>query len=537
EGDGATADADPARDTGTTPDTGTGPVDAGFVEDVGAPVDLGPARSCGSDRDCTAFNLVCDRAAGRCVDCVADTDCLDGRFCSAAQVCTPRVCSPGASTCVSTSRQSACDARGGALVESACASGETCRAGRCQPSACTPGVATCDTATGQRRVCNPDGGGTTLEPCGPEQRCSGGTCVSLACSPGSRVCQGQTSVLVCNGTGTSTSTSTCPTRANAERRCTDGACGFSCGAGFADCNGVASDGCETSVATNTNCGACGLACGGGQNCLDGRCQTVAAGANFRVNTLGTTACAAVTHKSSSGDDRGGIAVSSDAVYYNGDSSTVRASATDLSGLSPLGVIHDGIFNDVATAEVYALLNAAGTQPVPTGDAFTITQLGRISAAGALGTARIPLSMPITVSTGGDAGVFSGYGQLVLYSGALPSSSLGNWYAISLPGGVVRPFGAFALPAHQGCENWASWGIAESVGGVITVLLVETATAVIRFNPTDQSIARLPFTNLSDMCSIGFSTSRNRWYFHAEYASQFSTLGEMVGYCSASWSSP
>jgi len=44
--------------------------------------------------------------------------------------------------------------------------------------------------------------------------------------------------------------------------CVDGRCALACGAysGFADCNGIADDGCETSLATNDNCGACGVQC-------------------------------------------------------------------------------------------------------------------------------------------------------------------------------------------------------------------------------------------------------------------------------------
>lgn len=44
--------------------------------------------------------------------------------------------------------------------------------------------------------------------------------------------------------------------------CADGRCKLACGAlsGFADCNGVVDDGCETSLRTNDNCGGCGAKC-------------------------------------------------------------------------------------------------------------------------------------------------------------------------------------------------------------------------------------------------------------------------------------
>lgn len=44
--------------------------------------------------------------------------------------------------------------------------------------------------------------------------------------------------------------------------CAEGRCVLGCGAlsGFADCNGVVDDGCETSLRTNDNCGGCGVKC-------------------------------------------------------------------------------------------------------------------------------------------------------------------------------------------------------------------------------------------------------------------------------------
>jgi hypothetical protein len=50
----------------------------------------------------------------------------------------------------------------------------------------------------------------------------------------------------------------------------------SCSAGFGDCNGTATDGCETSLLTSTaNCGACGHSClFPGSTCSNGFCSTV-----------------------------------------------------------------------------------------------------------------------------------------------------------------------------------------------------------------------------------------------------------------------
>jgi len=66
-------------------------------------------------------------------------------------------------------------------------------------------------------------------------------------------------------------------QANQINRCTRGLCTIECKAGFADCNGDPSDGCEAELASSpVNCGACGNRCDvdAGQPCVDGNCLMV-----------------------------------------------------------------------------------------------------------------------------------------------------------------------------------------------------------------------------------------------------------------------
>jgi hypothetical protein len=61
---------------------------------------------------------------------------------------------------------------------------------------------------------------------------------------------------------------------NQVRSCDKGLCASECAPGFADCNGISADGCETNLRANPgNCGACGNACdiGAGQPCVEGKC--------------------------------------------------------------------------------------------------------------------------------------------------------------------------------------------------------------------------------------------------------------------------
>jgi hypothetical protein len=45
-----------------------------------------------------------------------------------------------------------------------------------------------------------------------------------------------------------------------------------CGAGTANCDGSAANGCETTLASDAqNCGACGHVCGMGQHCSASAC--------------------------------------------------------------------------------------------------------------------------------------------------------------------------------------------------------------------------------------------------------------------------
>jgi hypothetical protein len=72
---------------------------------------------------------------------------------------------------------------------------------------------------------------------------------------------------------------------NAAATCTGGSCGLgACNAGFGNCNGRADDGCETALVTSNNCGACGNRCTMGQVCAGGVCASACA--------AGTTFCAA-----------------------------------------------------------------------------------------------------------------------------------------------------------------------------------------------------------------------------------------------------
>ncbi len=67
----------------------------------------------------------------------------------------------------------------------------------------------------------------------------------------------------------------CPTRPHSTRSCVDGECGFVCAPSYGNCNGVASDGCETNTYENDDyCGSCNVACTGSKKCCGTSCGSV-----------------------------------------------------------------------------------------------------------------------------------------------------------------------------------------------------------------------------------------------------------------------
>lgn len=102
--------------------------------------------------------------------------------------------------------------------------------------------------------------------------CTAGRC-TVTCAVGFADCDNNAA----NGCETSTTANpmhcgmcgrSCSAGANQLATCSNSACAFSCQTGFADCNMMGGDGCETSLSTQSNCGICGRVCGGGTPVCD-----------------------------------------------------------------------------------------------------------------------------------------------------------------------------------------------------------------------------------------------------------------------------
>lgn len=286
--------------------------------------------------------------------------------------------------------------------------------------------------------------------------------------------------------------------------------------------------CEINrLSDNNNCGACGRRCAAGESCTGGSCFDSSRG-TFRIESLTATNCNAIEHVAATGDDRGGIGVSSTSVFYSGDSRTGRF-ALDLSAPTMLGTRYEAMVSDIASGTLYTLGTSA-TTAVPFGGGV-VTHLIQIDGlSGALTTTAITLSRSINV--GNNTGIFSGRRAIGLHEGT------NRAYVIELPSGMVRDLGAMPAIPHTNCESWAYWGTLEFFGGSYYFDAVQNSTTITRYQvPTSAATTLATFASLSDMCSFVLLPANGRWYFHHEGNSQFRSGDETLGYCDATFSSP
>ena len=192
--------------------------------------------------------------------------------------------------------------------KNACAGGQVCSSSACTTS-CGAGLVDCSGSCVNTTV-NVQHCGSCATACAlpnvTVNACASSNCVVGGCAAGFGDCDGVTT----NGCETATGASdvnNCGgcgikcTYPNAGATCSSGTCApGACKAGFADCDGVPTNGCETSIASDSaNCGACGNACGGGQVCSAGKCGTTCGGTTTNCSgscvneaTTKTTAAAA-----------------------------------------------------------------------------------------------------------------------------------------------------------------------------------------------------------------------------------------------------
>ncbi|MBI2389119.1 MAG: hypothetical protein HYV09_05840 [Deltaproteobacteria bacterium] len=165
-----------------------------------------------------------------------------------------------------------------------------CSTGSCVINTCNTGFANCDfdpsngceTNTASSTA-NCGGCGKVCAPANGTGMCVSGACDLLSCNTGWSNCNAnavdgceintQSDLNNCGLCG-----KVCPGAGapNMTAACTTGTCTSACVTGWANCDGISTNGCEKNVRTdNANCGACGNACTSGSSCIDGICQAFA----------------------------------------------------------------------------------------------------------------------------------------------------------------------------------------------------------------------------------------------------------------------
>ncbi len=234
----------------------------------------------------------------------------------------------------------------------------------------------------------------------------------------------------------------------------------------------------------------------------------------------------------SGDDRGGIAVTNTWIYRVQDNFTARLVPTTLALDNGTLTRRDGIFSDLATGQLWTLWNGSsdpvsGTNTAP----FSLTAIRQMDVdLNILGT-QINLSTPISLNSG--SMIFAGRGFFVVWNSATNLFS-----AVDIATGTVTNLGTIAISGtFMGSENWLSWGIAEFFSGDYHVLYHGTGgnvNRIMRRNATTGiETIHTSFTSLSDCASITVSPWDNRWYGFAEGGTEFSAATEHLFSGSAS----
>jgi hypothetical protein len=194
--------------------------------------------------------------------CTVDKDCPSGKSCCGDSGCVD----------VQTSHEhcGGCNLGCGSPDNAAA----TCAAGKCSLT-CAAGFADCNLllkdgceadVTSDVANCNACGAACLFA--NADASCTGGICALAACHAGFDDCNAMPSdgceTDLANDPANCTSCgNACTPPANVVATCTAGVCGTvgDCVVGFADCDGVASSGCEIDVLTDVaNCGACAMPC-------------------------------------------------------------------------------------------------------------------------------------------------------------------------------------------------------------------------------------------------------------------------------------
>jgi hypothetical protein len=160
--------------------------------------------------------------------------------------------------------------------------GSTCEEGGCAVQ-CQRGRDNCDNQSSNgcetdltaATSCGSCGSNCNALPHASSAKCGEGGCVDVKCNGGFADCNGNAADGCERALNTVNDCGACDkpcALAHAQADCSAGTCQAKmCDAGFGDCDGNASNGCETTLNDETHCGSCENACPSGISCVNGAC--------------------------------------------------------------------------------------------------------------------------------------------------------------------------------------------------------------------------------------------------------------------------
>ncbi|MBI5518275.1 MAG: FG-GAP repeat protein [Deltaproteobacteria bacterium] len=256
----------------------------------------------------------------------------------------------------------------------------TCAAGACAVGSCNAGFGNCDGVASNGCEVNTQSSNAHCGGCGRACAagtvCSSGSCASI-CSPPTTYCAGSCVNLATDVSNCGACGAACSPPANATATCAASACGFACLAGFGNCDGVATNGCETDLTrTPAHCGACGAACdatNGTASCASSACGITCNTGFGNCDGLVSNGCE--TNTSSSASNCGAC---------GNVCSFPNASAGCRGGACALGACNTGFGNcdAVSSNGCETNINSSATHCGACGNACSFPNAGASCASGA-----------------------------------------------------------------------------------------------------------------------------------------------------------
>lgn len=348
-----------------------------------------------------------------------------------------------------------------------------CVGAGCSVGLCSTGYADCDGAAANgcetHTAIDPTSCGACGNVCALPNAvagCAAGGCTVAACNPGWGDCDGNAAngceVDLTSSYGNCGTCGNVCTTANGTGTCAGGSCAVAgCNFGFSDCNGLASDGCETNIYTSVgNCGACGNACfiaNGVGMCSGGGCQVASCNAGWG-NCDGNPTNGCETNTTSDGNNCGSCGVSCASSCTGGVTGTMCSSgACQITGCSAGRSNIDGTCSNgceciaSTTGSVCSAPTGLGTLNISQSTIYTgnLPQAGQEAWLTVTFTGNTSTSYHPHVRLTGGAGefifdVFSSCSGTAMSCGTEGGSSSGvtDWEVLYTAGDPSNPLGLF-----------------------------------------------------------------------------------------------